>query len=69
MRGSPLRGAVSGLLFGVFLALFLLTIGVVPLDSILLLILPVLLLAGGIALGLSAPFKRSRLKAAPPSTP
>ncbi len=63
MKGRPVRGAVCGLLFGLSLALFLLTTGVVPLDSILLIVLPILFLVAGIALGVGAPLKRSRLRA------
>jgi hypothetical protein len=62
MKGSPIRGAVSGLLFGLFLGLFVLTFGLVATDSILLVVLPVLFLVVGIALGVVAPFKRDRLQ-------
>lgn len=67
MKGRPVRGAVCGLLFGFFLSLFLLTFGVLPLDSILVVVLPVLFLVAGIALGAAAPFKRNRLQR--PATP
>lgn len=59
-KGHPVRGALTGLLFGGFLTLFLLTIGVVPLDSILVIVLPVVVLLAGIGLGIGAPFKRGR---------
>lgn len=59
-KGHPVRGALTGLLFGGFLTLFLLTIGVVPLDSILVIVLPVAFLLAGIGLGIGAPFKRDR---------
>lgn len=61
MKGHPVRGGVCGLLFGFFLSVFLLTIGVVPLDSILVIVLPLAFAAVGVALGVAAPFKRSRL--------
>lgn len=59
-KAHPVRGALTGLLFGGFLTLFLLTIGVVPLDSILVIVLPVVFLLAGIGLGVGAPFKRDR---------
>jgi hypothetical protein len=62
MKGRPVRGAVCGLLFGLFLSLFLLTFGVLATDSILLAVLPVLFLLVGIALGVAPPFKRDRLQ-------
>lgn len=62
MKGRPVRGAVCGLLFGLFLSLFLLTVGVLPLDSILVVVVPVLFLVAGILLGVAAPFKRDRLQ-------
>ena len=62
MKGRPLRGAVCGFLFGFFLSVFLLTIGVLPLDSILVIVLPVLFLVLGVLLGVAAPFKRDRLR-------
>jgi hypothetical protein len=66
MKGRPLRGIVCGLLFGLSLSLLLLTTGVIPLDSILLVVLPVLFLLVGIGLAAAAPFKRSRLQGPPP---
>lgn len=68
MKGRPVRGAACGLLFGLSLALFLLTIGVLPLDSILLAVLPILFLVAGLLLGLTAPFKRDRLAGSTPPT-
>jgi len=55
-RGRPVLGAIAGLLFGLFLGLDLFILGVVPLDSVLITILVLLGLAGGLALGLLAPF-------------
>jgi hypothetical protein len=54
-RGHPVLGAVMGLLFGLSLALTLLVFGVFALDSILLLVLPVLLLVLGGVWGKLAP--------------
>ncbi len=71
MKGRPLRGALSGFFFGLFLSLLLLTIGAVALDSILLIVFPIAFLLLGIVLAAAAPFKRDRLErpvapAAPP---
>ena len=63
-RGRPIRGAIAGLFFGLFVSLDLVVFGVVALDSNLLVLMPVLGLAGGIALGLTAPLHR-RTGAAP----
>jgi hypothetical protein len=52
------RGAVFGLLFGVLVALDLVLLGVVPSNSPVLPVLPVLGLAVGITLGLTTPFHR-----------
>lgn len=57
-RGRPVLGAVSGLLFGLFVALDLILLGMVPLSSFVVIILPVLGLVGGIALGRWAPLGR-----------
>ena len=46
-RGRPVRGAIAGLFFGLFLALDLVIFGVVAIDSNVLAVLPVLGLAGG----------------------
>jgi hypothetical protein len=57
-RGHPILGGVAGLLFGVFLDLFLVTATVVSLDSILLTILPIALLVLGVVWGTMAPLGR-----------
>ncbi len=62
-RGRPFRGALSGLLFGGFLGADLFVFGVVPLDSAVLTLAPVLGLAVGLVLGFTAPFGT----AAPPT--
>ncbi len=61
MKGHPVRGALSGFVFGFALALFLVTTGMLALDSVLILVLPVLFLIVGIGLAAAAPFKRDRL--------
>lgn len=57
-RGRPILGAVTGLLFGLFLALDLIMFKVVDSGSPLVLVLPVVGLVGGIVLGLTAPLRR-----------
>ncbi|MEZ4503319.1 MAG: hypothetical protein R3C39_11895 [Dehalococcoidia bacterium] len=56
-RGRPILGAIMGLLFGLFLGFDLALMGVVPLESVLLVVLPLLGLALGIALGMTAPLR------------
>ena len=41
-RGRPVLGAFSGLFFGLFLSVTLLAFGIIPLDSIVVTLLPVL---------------------------
>ena len=57
-RGRPVRGAIAGLFFGLFVSIDLVVFGVVALDSNVLVLFPVLGLIGGIALGLPAPLHR-----------
>lgn len=59
-RGHPIRGAIAGLFFGLFLSLDLLIFGVVALDANILALLPILGLLAGTALGMTAPMKRRR---------
>lgn len=70
-RGHPIRGAIAGLFFGLFLSLDLLIFGVVALDANVLALLPILGLIAGIALGMTAPVKRRRSipAAAPAAAP
>jgi uncharacterized protein YacL len=56
-RGRPVLGAIFGLLFGVLLTFDLLMMGTFRLDSILVPVIPVLLLAAGLALGWTAPLR------------
>ena len=55
-RGRPVLGAIAGLLFGLFVGLDLVILGVVPVDSVVVTILVGLGLVGGLMLGLTAPF-------------
>ena len=54
-RGRPILGAIAGLVFGLSLALLLLVLGIVALDSILLSILPLAGLVFGILWAFVAP--------------
>lgn len=60
MRGRPVLGGVAGFFFGIFLAYDLLLLKVIVSDSPLVVILPLALLAVGVALGLWAPLGRDR---------
>lgn len=55
MRGHPVLGVVTGLLFGIFVALDLIFFGVMASDSILVLLLPLLGLLLGVGLAAWAP--------------
>jgi hypothetical protein len=57
-RGRPIRGAVAGLFFGIFLSLDLVLLGVFALDADVLALFPVLGLIAGVALGVMAPLHR-----------
>lgn len=57
-RGRPVLGAVSGFLFGLFVALDLLLLGVVALSSPMIVVLPVVGLVVGAGLGWWAPLRR-----------
>lgn len=60
-RGRPVLGAISGLLFGVAVALFLQQAGVRPIDNLSFFGLPLLGLALGLGLALWAPLGRGRV--------
>ncbi len=57
-QGRPVLGAISGLLFGFFLALDLMMLGTISLSSLLVVALPILGLVGGAALGRWSPIGR-----------
>lgn len=59
-RGRPVLGAFAGFFSGLFLAIVLLGAGVVPLNSLLVTLLPVAMLVLGIVWGLWAPLGRRR---------
>ncbi len=58
--GHPIRGAIFGLLFGLFLTLDLALLGTLPIDSVLLYVVPVLGLIAGAGLGSWAPVRPTR---------
>ena len=68
-KGHPIRGAIAGLFFGLFLSLDMLIFGMVALDSNILAILPLLGLIAGIALGMTAPMKRRSARSAVVAAP
>lgn len=56
MRGRPVRGAISGLFFGLFLALTLQQFAIRPLDTLSVVGLPLLGLVLGLVIARAAPF-------------
>ena len=54
-RGRPILGAIFGLVFGLSLAVVLLFFGTFALESVMVLVLPLLFLVVGGALGYFAP--------------
>jgi len=62
-RGHPIRGAVAGFFFGLFVSLDLVIFGVVALDADVLALFPVLGIVAGVALGMVAPLRRRSAKA------
>jgi hypothetical protein len=63
-RGRPALGVIAGLLLGLFVGIDLLALGLVPLDSALLTVLPFLGLVVGLALALWAPLGQRRARRA-----
>ena len=59
MKGKPILGAISGLLFGVFVALDLQQFGIRPLDNLSVIGLPIIGLVLGLAIAAIAPFGNS----------
>ena len=62
-RGRPVLGAVSGFFLGLFVGLDLLFFGVVPLDSAVITVAPVVGLVLGVVLAFAAPLGRSKVAA------
>jgi hypothetical protein len=72
MKGRPFLGAISGFFFGLFGGITLFLFGVIPLDSHLLWILPIVGIVLGLFMATWAPFgkgAKSELTAPPASTP
>jgi hypothetical protein len=67
MRGRPVLGAISGLFFGLFLAVLLQQFGIWPLDNLAFFGLPGLGLALGLLMAWWAPFGRSATPAPAPA--
>lgn len=67
MRGRPGIGSISGLLFGLFLALFLQQWAIYPLTPLSVLGLPLLGLILGLLLAAWAPFGRAKTDPDQPS--
>jgi len=67
IRGRPVLGAVSGLLFGVSVGLVLQQFGLRPLDSLSVIGLPLVGLALGLALAWWAPIRRRHGTGSTPS--
>ena len=60
MRGRPALGVICGFLFGLFLAVTLVLVGVLALNSVVVTALPVVGIAYGLLMAKLAPFgKRS----------
>ncbi|GAB3251502.1 hypothetical protein [Nocardioides dilutus] len=60
MRGHPILGFFTGLLFGVFLAVTLVLAGVLKLNSVVVTALPVAGIVYGLLMARWAPFGRNR---------
>jgi len=60
MRGRPILGAISGLLFGLFLSVNLMLWGLWPLDRVSVFGLPILFLLIGLGLAMVAPLGRGK---------
>jgi hypothetical protein len=70
-RGRPVRGAIAGLFFGIFISLDLVIFGVLRLDANALAFIPVLGIATGVLLAVMAPMRRpsAKVPARMPSEP
>lgn len=65
-RGHPVRGAITGFLFGVLVFIDLAIFKVAPPSTLTMIGLPAVGLVLGIALGFTAPFGRRKATPAPP---
>ncbi len=57
VRGRPVAGAILGFIFGIFLALSLLQMSVFALDSVMVVLLPIIMLIVGGVWGYFAPLR------------
>ncbi len=69
MKGRPFLGILSGFLFGLFLGITLFLFGVIPLNSDLLLILPILGIVVGLVMAWWAPFGKPPTAQGPITSP
>ena len=56
MKGKPVLGIISGLFFGLFLAILLQQFGIRPLDNLSVIGLPILGIVLGLVMAAVAPF-------------
>ena len=56
MKGKPVLGVISGLFFGLFLAILLQQFGIRPLDNLSVIGLPILGIVLGLVMATVAPF-------------
>lgn len=61
-KGRPVLGTLAGLLFGAGLAVELLVLGIVPLDSAVVTVVPFAGMVVGAMIGLWAPFRRRTVR-------
>ncbi len=69
MKGKPFLGMISGFFFGLFGGVTLFLFGVIPLDSHLLWVLPILGIVFGLLMATWAPFGKGVPEPAPQSAP
>ena len=65
LRGRPIMAAIFGFLSGLFGAVTLLAFGVIPLESALVTLLPLILMVVAFAIAMWAPLGRSQAAPAP----
>jgi hypothetical protein len=68
MKGRPFLGVISGFFFGLFGAVTLFLFGVIPLDSHLVWILPIVGIVIGLFMAPWAPFGNESTAEAPPTS-
>ncbi|MGH8994375.1 MAG: hypothetical protein ACRDZ7_22935 [Acidimicrobiia bacterium] len=68
-RGHPVRGAIAGFFFGLFISLDLVIFGLMPVEADALALIPLLGLIAGIVLGITAPVRRKASGSQPVGLP